>query len=96
MDCDEARAFAAWCLSEVPRKARETTFQNNKPRIFVSFECLVKDQDALVSAFKKNCPAIQYTIWHSRQYPVYPCIDRVTVDFTWPKGTLRLDCFTTV
>lgn len=92
MDCgDEARAFAAWCLSEVPRKAREGTKSKT-----VSFECLVKDQDALIRTFQKNCPAIEYTIWHSRQYPVYPCIDRVTVDFTWPKGTLRLDCFTTV
>lgn len=92
---DEARAFAAWCLQEVPRKARTTWI--GSPKKTVSFQCLVKDQDALVNAFRSNCSGfMECTVWHSYQYPIYPSIDKVTVDFAWPVGTLRVDVWTRV
>lgn len=93
---DEARAYAAWCLSEVPQKARKTWVTQNRPSKTVSFNCLVKYRDALIGAFQDICPAIQYTVYQCHQYPVIPEIDKVTVDFTWPAGTLRVDYFTTV
>jgi hypothetical protein len=93
MEDFEAQAFAAWCLQDCPRKAR---FLANKNKKTASFECLVKHQEALVAAFRSNCPRIECTVWHSRQYPIYPSIDRVTVDFAWTPGTLRVDPFTIV
>lgn len=96
---DEARAFAAWCLQEVPRKARTTWIGCGKdgPKKTASFECLVMYRDALVSAFQKNCSeSMEHTVWHSHQYPIYPSNDRVTVDFVWPSGTLRVDAWTVV
>lgn len=93
---DEARAYAAWCLSEAPQKARKTS-RNGQPRKSVSFVCLVKYRDALLSAFQEKChSALEYEIYQSRQYPVYPSIDRVTVNLTWPEGTLRVDYFTSI
>ena len=90
MDSDpEARAFAAWCLQEVPRLARTIGYAQKK---FVGFECPIKYREALVDTFRNNCKS------HAIECKVYlnHAVDKVTLEFTWPVGTLRVDPWTTV
>jgi len=84
----EACAFAAWCLQHVPRLARECA-----QRMSVGFECPQKYREVLVETFRSNCKspnAFQHRVYLNHT------IDTVTLEFTWPKGTLRVDYFTTI
>lgn len=81
----EACAFAAWCLQQVPRLARECA-----RRMSVGFECPIKYREVLEYTFRTNCKSIEHRVYLNHT------IDTVTLEFTWPKGTLRVDYFTTI
>jgi len=85
---DEADAFAAWCLSEVPRTAR---IRDNARNMCVGFECPNKYQGVLLNAFQSRCSRDMRVKVYLNQSP-----DSATLEFTWPKGSLRLDPLTTL
>lgn len=89
MDPDEALAFAAWCLSEVPRLAR-TSWTTGRERMCVGFQCPIKFTEVLLGTFRSNCSGLEHRVYLNQT------IDSVTMEFTWIAGTLRVDPWRTV